>query len=236
MIFLQIYGMTFCRLSYFLLQVVYGFQIQAGSEYLRQAGDPGSSPCLYFYSMYLYRPDAATAILLPAGIALLLTDSAAAYLIAKALGFTGDEKNTFRALSTLSNAGQIGIALILMIFSHPPYASDGAAPCLDEARGAIVLLLILMNIAINTVGASLLGAKGNSLSSTVNLLFPCPLFTRFSQQQPSAWAGSLWNKPFCGLCFPISQALSSFSRRLPPARSFTVRLSANRIYSPSAHR
>ena len=74
-------------------------------------------PAFIFYSMYLYRPDAATAILLPAGIALLLADSAAAYLIAKALGFTGDEKNTFRALSTLSNAGQIGIALILMIFS-----------------------------------------------------------------------------------------------------------------------
>ena len=128
-------------------------------------------PAFIFYSMYLYRPDAATAILLPAGIALLLADSAAAYLIAKALGFTGDEKNTFRALSTLSNAGQIGIALILMIFSHPPYASDGAVPYLDEARGAIVLLLILMNIAINTVGASLLGAKGNSLSST------CLLYT-----------------------------------------------------------
>lgn len=56
-------------------------------------------PAFIFYSMYLYRPDAATAILLPAGIALLLADSAAAYLIAKALGFTGDEKNTFRALS-----------------------------------------------------------------------------------------------------------------------------------------
>lgn len=124
--------------------------------------------------MYLYRPDAATAILLPAGIALLLADSAAAYLIAKALGFTGDEKNTFRALSTLSNAGQIGIALILMIFSHPPYASDGAVPYLDEARGAIVLLLILMNIAINTVGASLLGAKGNSLSSTVKFIISMP--------------------------------------------------------------
>lgn len=55
-------------------------------------------PAFIFYSMYLYRPDAATAILLPAGIALLLADSAAAYLIAKALGFTGDEKNTFRAL------------------------------------------------------------------------------------------------------------------------------------------
>lgn len=131
-------------------------------------------PAFIFYSMYLYRPDAATAILLPAGIALLLADSAAAYLIAKALGFTGDEKNTFRALSTLSNAGQIGIALILMIFSHPPYASDGAAPYLDEARGAIVLLLILMNIAINTVGASLLGAKGNSLSSTVKFIISMP--------------------------------------------------------------
>ena len=131
-------------------------------------------PAFIFYSMYLYRPDAATAILLPAGITLLLADSAAAYLIAKALGFTGDEKNTFRALSTLSNAGQIGIALILMIFSHPPYASNGAAPYLDEARGAIVLLLILMNIAINTVGASLLGAKGNSLSSTVKFIISMP--------------------------------------------------------------
>lgn len=61
-----------------------------------------------------------------------------------------------------------------MIFSHPPYASDGAAPYLDEARGAIVLLLILMNIAINTVGASLLGAKGNSLSSTVKFIISMP--------------------------------------------------------------
>ena len=61
-----------------------------------------------------------------------------------------------------------------MIFSHPPYASDGAAPYLDEARGAIVLLLILMNIAINTVSASLLGAKGNSLSSTVKFIISMP--------------------------------------------------------------
>lgn len=67
-------------------------------------------PAFIFYSMYLYRPDAATAILLPAGITLLLADSAAAYLIAKALGFTGDEKTHF------------------VLFLHSPMRGRSASP------------------------------------------------------------------------------------------------------------
>lgn len=131
-------------------------------------------PAFIFYSMYLYRPDGAAAILLPAGIVLLLADGAAAYFTAKALGFTGNDGKAFRALSTFSNAGQIGIALILMVFSHPPYVTGGSTPYLDEARGAIVLLLILMNTAINTVGASLLGMKEISLTGTVKFIISMP--------------------------------------------------------------
>lgn len=131
-------------------------------------------PAFIFYTMYLYRPDAAATLLLPAGVALLLTDSALAFLAAKIFGFKGKKGAAFRALSTFSNAGQIGIALILMIFSHPPYTPGGDAPYLDEARGAIVLLLILMNIAINTAGASLLGDKGNTLFSTLKFIISMP--------------------------------------------------------------
>ena len=99
-------------------------------------------PLFIFYSLYLYPPDASAALLVPAGIALLFFDSLAALALAKILGFTERKARIFRALSTFSNSGQIGVALILMIFSHAPYLAGGEMPYLDEARGTIVVLLI----------------------------------------------------------------------------------------------
>lgn len=132
-------------------------------------------PAFIFYTMYLYHPDAAALIFLPAGIALLLADSVVAFIMVKTGRFKGPQASAFRALSTFSNAGQIGIALVLMIFSHPPYTVGSLTPYLDEARGAIVLLLILMNIAINTAGASLMGVKsGNTFLSTLKFIISMP--------------------------------------------------------------
>ena len=46
-------------------------------------------PAFIFYSMYLYRPDAATAILLPAGITLLLADRRGSLSYRKGTGIYG---------------------------------------------------------------------------------------------------------------------------------------------------
>ncbi len=131
-------------------------------------------PCFIFYSMYLYQPDSTAFFLFPAALFLLFADSVIAFITARIFGFSGGKARAFRALSTLSNAGNIGVTLILMIFSHAPYLVDSDTPYLDEARGTIILLLILMNIAINTLGASLIGSKESFFPGILKFIISMP--------------------------------------------------------------
>ena len=61
-----------------------------------------------------------------------------------------------------------------MIFSHAPYLSGKETPFLDEARSTMIILLILMNIAVNIFGASLLGVKEFSFSRLVKFMMSMP--------------------------------------------------------------
>lgn len=131
-------------------------------------------PVFIFYSIYCYVPDTSTTLLIPAALALFLLNGAASFFSAKLLGFSGNNARIFQALSSFSNAGQIGIALILMIFSHAPYLSGKETPFLDEARSTMIILLILMNIAVNIFGASLLGVKEFSFSRFVKFMMSMP--------------------------------------------------------------
>ena len=131
-------------------------------------------PVFIFYSIYCYVPDTSTTLLIPAALALFLLNGAASFFSAKLLGFSGNSARIFQALSSFSNAGQIGIALILMIFSHAPYLSGKETPFLDEARSTMIILLILMNIAVNIFGASLLGVKEFSFSHLVKFMMSMP--------------------------------------------------------------
>ena len=110
-------------------------------------------PCFILYSMVQYQPDWSTLFLLPAFVVLI----AALWLLSRAaaafLGIRGPRLAVYQAVSTYSNAGNTGAVLIVFIFSHLPYLVDGETPWLDEARGSVILLLILMNIAVNLFGA-----------------------------------------------------------------------------------
>lgn len=76
-----------------------------------------------------------------------------------------------------------------------------------------------MNIAINTVGASLWGERKFSVQYCKIYYFHARCLRNFrGSSRPHR--RNRFEQTFCGLCFPISQALSSFLRRLPPARSF----------------
>lgn len=137
-------------------------------------------PCFIFYSIYLYEPSGADWLLIPAAVVLLM----AMYLISRfagaALGVPSDQEDLFRAVSTFGNSGHIGAALILMIYSHAPFVSGSDAPYLADARGAIAILMILMNLSINTFGAALLGSKG----------LPMKAFIKFMLHMPAAWAAA----------------------------------------------
>lgn len=137
-------------------------------------------PGFIFYSAYLYEPAAADWLLIPSSLVLLM----GMYLISRftgvALGMGEDKEGLFRAVSTFGNAGNIGVALILMMYSHEPFLSGSDAPFLADARGAIVILMLVMNLAVNTMGAALLGTKGLSMTA----------FMKSMVAMPAAWAAA----------------------------------------------
>lgn len=137
-------------------------------------------PGFIFYSVYLYEPTRADWLLIPSALVLLM----GMYLISRftgvVLGVNEDQEGLFRAVSTFGNAGNIGVALILMMYSHEPFLSGSDAPYLAEARGAIVILMLIMSLAVNTVGAALIGTKGLSMTA----------FFKTVVTMPAAWAAA----------------------------------------------
>ena len=131
-------------------------------------------PGFIFYAMYLYQPNGSEFFLLAAAAALLVVTSLTGGVMARALGFSGDKAKAFRAVSAFSNSGQLGIAIILMVYSHAPFVVNGETPWLDEARGVIILLLIFMNTAVNIFGASAIGMKSYTPLEMVKFIFQIP--------------------------------------------------------------
>ena len=132
-------------------------------------------PCFVFFSMYKYQPTPADLALLPAGLILL----ALSYVISQGIShfFTGNpiKRSDFSAVSTFSNAGHLGAALVVLVFSHAPFALSGETPCLDEAMGNMALLMILMNIAANTWGAALIRRDKESLKNLFLMILKAPV-------------------------------------------------------------
>ena len=131
-------------------------------------------PCFIFFSMVQYKPEGDAYLLVVAEIFLLVTMSALSALVCRILGIRGAKSAVFRATATYSNAGNIGSALIIFIYSHAPYAIDGNTPYLSEARGDIILLMILMNIAVNIVAAARIRSAHISGLALFSYLYKMP--------------------------------------------------------------
>lgn len=110
-------------------------------------------PSFIFYSMVQYQPDENAFYLIPAGVLLLLGMNGISRFCGALFHLEAEKRAIFQAASTYTNAGNIGIALIVFIYTHAPYLQPDGMSHLAEARGTIVLLLILTSIAVNLFGA-----------------------------------------------------------------------------------
>lgn len=131
-------------------------------------------PCFIFYSLYGYRGSGMEMAAVAAAVLLLLVQ----YLLSGGLGrilhLEKEERDEFRAVSTFSNSGHIGAALIMLIYSHPPFAEGNGHPYLAEALGTMAVLMIVMNMAVNVFGAALIRSRGASISEFFRYLLKMP--------------------------------------------------------------
>lgn len=131
-------------------------------------------PCFIFYSLYGYRGSGMEMAAVAAAVLLLLVQFLLSGGVGRLLHLQKGKFDEFRAVSTFSNSGHIGAALIMLIYSHPPFAEGNGHPYLAEALGTMAVLMIVMNMAVNVFGAALIRSRGASAADVLKYLFRMP--------------------------------------------------------------
>lgn len=111
-------------------------------------------PCFIFYNLYRYM-EADSLWLLPAAAVLLLLLGGISRGIAS---LTGAERKSFCAAALFPDISHIGAAVILLVYTQPPFMGGPELPFEQEAVGAMLVLLVFTEFLTQTAGAAL--AKG----------------------------------------------------------------------------
>lgn len=84
-------------------------------------------------------------------------------------------KQSCRNALMFNNTGNLGVALILLIFSHDPFVIDGATPYLADAMVVQIVIFIFQSIAMNTVGLYQAGRGRLSARDTLRVMLRMPM-------------------------------------------------------------
>ena len=126
-------------------------------------------PSFIFRSIFLMPFDVGMMVLFAAGALLFLLHSLFATGIAKLRGYDSGMREAFRVGTMFSNCGNVGVSMITLIYSNPPFTKGLEAPYHDAAMAAITVLLILMNVSVNTIGLYLAG-KGRMTARDATMM------------------------------------------------------------------
>lgn len=133
-------------------------------------------PCFVFFSIYQYEPHPQDWSLVPAALLLMVLLFVLSGWVAKWLGLSMQDKADFQAISTFSNSGHLGAALVMLVFSHDPFVVNGETPYLTTAMGTMAILMILMNVAVNTWGGALIRSDSDKRIHLFPALLKMPVF------------------------------------------------------------
>lgn len=87
-------------------------------------------PCFIFYKIYVAKIDMSMLHVFLLSFALMIILGFIGALIGKIRGFSVSKTEAFKNGTMFSNNGNIGIALIALVFSNAPYVVDGKTPYL----------------------------------------------------------------------------------------------------------
>lgn len=109
-------------------------------------------PCFIFYSICVADIDFSLFHVFLLAMAIMILLGVLGTLTAKIRNWDSSKKEAFKNGTMFSNAGNIGIALIALVFSNAPYITGGQTPYLAEAGAASTIILVQMNMFQNTLG------------------------------------------------------------------------------------
>lgn len=129
-----------------------------------------------FVFCYLYTADIKLDMIkvFLCGIMLLIVYGLLGDIIARVRHYDVGLTNAFKNSVMFNNSGNIGVSLVTLVFSSPPFLVDGKTPYLEEAITAQIMILVIQNIATNTLGFFNAGRATMNVKDSMKQVFAMP--------------------------------------------------------------
>lgn len=132
-------------------------------------------PSFIFTNVFITDFPPASMTIIAAMIIFSVFGFIAATIVGKWRHYEAGMMQSCRNALMFNNTGNLGVALILLIFSHEPFVIDGQTPYLAEAMVVQVIIFIFQSIAINTVGLYQAGRGRLSARDTLLVMLRMPM-------------------------------------------------------------
>lgn len=109
-------------------------------------------PSFIFYSIYVAKIDVTLFNVFILAFVQMFLIGFIAWCFGKMRGMSVAKIEALKNGTMFSNNGNIGIALIALVFGNAPYVINGETPYLAEASACATILLVQMNMSLNTLG------------------------------------------------------------------------------------
>ena len=132
-------------------------------------------PSFIFYSIYVAKIDLTMLNVFLMSFVQMFLIGFIAWLAGKMRGMSASKTEALKNGTMFSNNGNIGIALIALVFGNAPYLIDGEAPYLAEASACATIMLVQMNMSLNTLGLYQAGKGKLTPRDALSVVFHMPV-------------------------------------------------------------
>lgn len=131
-------------------------------------------PCFAFTGIYEYHPTYKTLSIIPIVIGLITLQYLSSRILSKIFNIKKEIRTLFSVISTYSSIGYIGISLITLVYSRMPYIVNINKNFMNESRGTMILLLVIMLAAIHVFVPYQIGEEKISIKKSIMHVLKIP--------------------------------------------------------------
>lgn len=131
-------------------------------------------PGFIFYNLYTTDLSIDMLKILFFCILYLIVNDIIARIISKIRNYDVGMTSAFKNSIMFNNTGNIGVSLVTLIFGNAPYIIDGSTPYLNIALTSQIMILVFMNITMNTIGFYNAGRANMNIKASLHQIFTMP--------------------------------------------------------------